>query len=158
VNALDSLSPERSTALVATARALQCAAAAGAPPRPLRGRRFGLLAGAADSASAARFRRAAMELGAQVTDIAPDFDAGAGPSQLARTARVLGKLYDAIACEGLEPAFAGRLADSAPVPVYRDVASERHPTAGLAGALGALRGGEAQRRFVLQAVLLEAAL
>jgi ornithine carbamoyltransferase len=154
---MDCLSPERAAALMERARALQSAAQAGRPARLLRGRRFGLLASSATSLPALRFRRAAIELGAQVTDLAP-VGASFDPTELESTARVLGQLYDAIACEGLEPALSRRLADAARVPVYRDIASERHPSAALASALGSATGDDAERRFMLQALLLESTL
>jgi ornithine carbamoyltransferase len=67
---------------------------------------------------------------------------------------MLGKLYDAVECQGMAPTLVRQVRDGAGVPVYDGIASPRHPTAQLAHQLGGDTSDADNRRFVLQAVLL----
>ena len=71
-----------------------------------------------------------------------------------QTARMLGRLYDAVECQGMAADLVHRLGADAGVPVYDAIASQRHPTAKLDGLLGGDSPALDKRRFVLQAVLL----
>jgi len=139
--------------LLASARALQRAACAGTTQPLLRGRNLGLLC-EADGGEAELFRRAAAELGARVSLIRPSLSELSSPGEVRHTARMLGRLYDAVECLGMAPAVVREVCDGAGVPVYDGLASPRHPTARLASLLGGETTEDDNRRYVLQAVLL----
>lgn len=67
---------------------------------------------------------------------------------------MLGRLYDGVECQGLAPALVEAVGREAGVPVYDGLASAAHPTARLAGLLGAEDMPGKLRRLVLQTVLL----
>jgi ornithine carbamoyltransferase len=142
------------SALLANARSLQRAAQAGKIQPLLRGKKLGLLCDADEDRDAAMFRRAAMELGAHVAYIRPSLTERSSLQEVEHTARVLGRLYDAVECQGMAPALVAQVGNEAGVPVYNAVASPNHPTARLAEQLGDATTPEENRRFVLQAVLL----
>lgn len=152
--AFDQMPPLQVSALLLDARTLQRAAEAGLTRPPLRGKNFGLLCEADDDADAALFRRAAMEMGARVAHIRPSLLELSTPQEVWHTARMLGRLYDALECQGMAPALVQQVSNAAGVPVYGGVASKNHPTAMLAGLLGDGTPPADNRRFVLQAVLL----
>ena len=141
-------------AVLASARALQHAATVGTTRPLLRGKKLGLLCDADGSDDAVLFRRAAVELGAHVAHIRPSLSTASAPDEIRYTARMLGRLYDAVECEGLAPALVARLSADAGVPVYDGLADAAHPTAQLAALLGDATAAADNRRFVLQAVLL----
>lgn len=148
------LSPGDRKALIASARALRRAAAAGALPRLLDGKHIGLLCGAQAGEDAALFERAATELGARVSRISPALSASLGEESLTRTAQTLGRLYDAIECQGLAGQLLQRVRAEAGVPVYDGSASAHHPSAALVAALGEADTAADNRRHLLQALLL----
>jgi ornithine carbamoyltransferase len=143
-------------ALLARARELQGAALAGTTERVLRGKNLGMLYEAADDADAALFRRAASALGAQVARLQPSLSEGSTPQEVRHTARVLGRLYDAVDCVGMAPELVRRIGADAGVPVFEGIASARHPTAELVSLLGGDMAIEDKRCVVIQAVLLSA--
>ena len=120
----------------ASARALQRAAQAGTTQPLLRGKNLGLLCEVDDDADAALFRRAAVELGAHVAHIRPRLSELSTPEEVQHTARMLGRLYDAVECQGMAPALVQQVGNDAGVPVYDGIASQDHPTAQLAESLG----------------------
>ena len=148
------MSPRDVTAVLASARTLQRAAGAGKVQPLLRGKNLGLLCDVNDDSDAALFRRAAVELGAHVAHIRPSLSESSTPQEVQHTARVLGRLYDAVECQGMAPALVQQVSDDAGVPVYDGIASRDHPTAHLAELLGGDASPADNRRFVLQAVLL----
>jgi ornithine carbamoyltransferase len=151
---LEPMSRDETSALLAHARSLQRAAQRGATLPMLKGKNLGLLCEAADSADAALFRRAAIELGAHVAHIRPSLSELSTPQEVERTARMLGKLYDAVECQGMTPDLVRQMGDGAGVSIYDGIATPDHPTAKLAEHLdGGAEPGE-NRRFVLQALLL----
>ena len=107
-----------------------------------------------ESGDAALFRRAAVELGAHVAHIRPSLTEMSTPQDVQHTARMLGRLYDAVECQGMAPDLVHQMGIDAGVPVYDGVASPHHPTAKLDGLLGGDSSPLDKRRFVLQAVLL----
>jgi ornithine carbamoyltransferase len=147
------MSPRELSAVLAHARSLQRAALAGATQPLLRGKNLGMLC-EADEGDATLFRRAASELGAHVAHIKPSLSGLSTPKDLQHTARMLGRLYDAVECLGMSPALVQQVGDAAGVPVYDGLASSRHPTAVLAQQLGGDSSETDNRRFILQAVLL----
>ena len=152
--AFDPMSPPDVNAVLATARSLQRAARAGTTQPLLRGKNLGLLCEADDDRDAALFRRAAVDLGAHVANIRSNPSKLTTPQEVQHTARLLGRLYDAVECQGMSPALVQQLGNDAGVPVYDGIASNTHPTAYLAGLLGDETSPADNRRFVLQAVLL----
>ena len=156
--AFDPIAPRDVAVVLNNARALQLAAQAGDLRALLRGRKFGLMCEIdddSDSASdAALFRRAAVELGAHVAHIRPSLTELSTVLEVLHTARMLGRLYDAVECQGMAADLVHRLGAEAGVPVYDAIASQRHPTAKLEALLDGDSPAFDKRRFVLQAVLL----
>ena len=158
--ALDPIAPRDLSIVLDHARALQLATRAGDLRASLRGRKLGLMCevdgnGENESASdAALFRRAAVELGAHVALIRPSLTELSTPQEVQHTARMLGRLYDAVECQGMAPDLVHQIGVDAGVPIYDGIASQHHPTAQLDGLLGGDSSPLDKRRFVLQAVLL----
>ena len=148
------ITPRDAAFVLDQARALQRAAAAGGLPASLRGRKLGLLCEAGGDDNAALFRRAALELGAHVAHIRPSLTELSTLPDVQLTARMLGRLYDAIECQGMAADLVHQVGVEAGVPVYDGVASPTHPTARLAELLDGDALMSDKRRFVLQAVLL----
>ena len=160
VLAFDPIAPRDVAFVLDNARALQLAAQAGELRTLLRGRKFGLLCEVDNDSDsdrardAALFRRAAVELGAHVAHIRPSLTDLSTPQEVQNTARMLGRLYDAVECQGMAPELVHQMGVDAGVPVYDGIASQRHPTAKLDELLGGDDSKLDKRRFVLQAVLL----
>ncbi|MEO7151790.1 MAG: ornithine carbamoyltransferase [Burkholderiaceae bacterium] len=155
---LAAISPSDVAALVESARALQCGAAVGAPAQWLRGKKFALLCGAdeAHSAEADLLERAAVALGARVAHIHPRLTELSTVQDVQQTAHMLGRLYDAVVCEGLAPALVQRLRVEAGVPVHDRILSTGQTVATTVG-MQAVPGSAADHlRYVLQALLLKA--
>ncbi len=147
------IAPRDASVVLEQARALQLAARAGGLRASLRGRYFGLMC-QLDGDDAALFRRAATELGARVAYVRPSLGASSTPQDLQHTARMLGRLYDAIECQGLPATLVQQIGLDAGVPVYDGIACENHPTAQLVAQLDGEGSPADKRRFVLQAALL----
>jgi ornithine carbamoyltransferase len=142
--------------LLATARMLQRAGQGEASGLLLRGKNLGLVCESEDDCDAVLFRNAASALGASVSHIRPD-PADGRPSAgtgLLETARVLGRLYDGIECQGLTPTLVRQLGREAGVPVFDRIAGANHATAKLAQRLSGADSPEHKRLLILQAVLL----
>jgi ornithine carbamoyltransferase len=153
--ALASLSPAEESALLASARTLQQAAVAGLTQPLLRGKNLGLLCHDDTQPEAVLFRRAATELGAHVAHVAMSLSELSPALEIVHTARMLGRLYDAVECQGMAGALVQQVAEAAGVAVYDSIASFDHPTARLADQMGHVTTSPADnRRFVLQALLL----
>jgi ornithine carbamoyltransferase len=150
----DDLSSREFDIVLAGARTLQRARRAGTATSCLRGKNIALVVESADGVDARRFCRAARELGANVAHIRPSLSRLGNPQEVRHTAEILGRLYDAIACEGMSHDDVRRIRRDAGVPVYENAASDAHPTAGLADRLGGEDDPEDCRHYVLQAVLL----
>jgi ornithine carbamoyltransferase len=141
-------------AVLDSARTLKRSALAGSLPASLRGKNVGLLCDSEAAAEAVLFRRAAADLGARVSYIRPTLTEQSSPEDVQHTARLLGRLYDAVEIQGLPPALVREVGHAAGVPVYDRAAGDDHPTARLAPLLGNDTSDDDNRRFVLQAVLL----
>lgn len=145
------------TALLASARALKQVASTGLLRPSLRAASLGLITESDGSPEAALFQAAARELGARVVCIRPSVAQLASPDDVRDTARVLGRLYAAIECQGLLPAVVAQIRQHAGVPVFDALAGPQHPSAALAGELGDDQGDDGlNRRCILQAILLGA--
>jgi ornithine carbamoyltransferase len=157
LNDFATLSEQDTGALLARACELQHAARAGAAPRALRGKNIGVLCAAADDdGDAALFERAASAQGAQVARVHASLSELSSPQEVLHTARLLGRLYDAVDCVGMTPDLVRRIGAEAGVPVFERIASPRHPTARLAAQLDGDASDDARRCLVIQAVLLSA--
>lgn len=84
--------------------------------QPLLGLRMGLLCGDERAPGAVLFQQLVLELGVEVTVLEPARVLEDGAA-LEEVARLLGRLYGAIACDGLPPAMLRRLTAAAVVPV-----------------------------------------
>jgi ornithine carbamoyltransferase len=153
--AFHQLSPLNVASLLSRARLLQHAALEGRIAPLLRGKNFGVLCETQNSEDLALFRRAAEELGAHVATIRPSLSTANSPQEARHTARVLGRLYDAVECQGIDPALVLQIGQYAGIPVYEGAATQDHPTARLAELLGGAAPLADNRRFMLQAWLLE---
>ena len=154
LNSFVTMSPSERNALVASARALKRAALAGCTQPLLRGKNIGLLCEAQDSGDADLFRRAATELGAHVARIRPSVSGLLASKDVQHTARMLGRLYDAIECQGLSAELVQRVRSDAGVPVFDAIASASHPSAALAALLDGGADEPDNRRYLLQALLV----
>ena len=150
------LSPHDVAALLAYARMLLQAAQQGTVQPLLRAKNLGLLCEADDTGhdDAALFRRAAVELGAHVAHIRPSLSEHSSVQELQYTARMLGRLYDAVECQRIPADLVQRLREHVDVPVYDGLASPDNPTAKVADLLDAATPPADRRRIVVQAVLL----
>jgi ornithine carbamoyltransferase len=148
------LSSEDAAALLASARELWHAAAAGQTPKPLRGKNLGLLCDDDQHDDAVLFRRAATELGAHVAHLRSSLSEHSTRLEIENTARTLARLYDAVECQGMPTALVQQVAGQAGMVVFDAIASAQHPSALLAGQLGSGCPSADARRLVLQAMLL----
>jgi ornithine carbamoyltransferase len=142
--------------LLANARLLQRAEPGPDTDGLLRGKNLGLVCDSEENVDAALFREAAEALGASVSHIRPELapTGGVTGGSLLRTARLLGRLYDAIECQGLAPALVLQLGREAGVPVFDGIATPGHSIAQLALELAGPEALEKKRRLLVQAVLL----
>ena len=156
VDALAKMSQSEVEVVLGTARALKSAAESGAPRRLLRGKHLGLLSETQDSAEAAMFRSAAHELGARVALIRPNLSGPATFQEVRETAHLLGRLYDAVECQGVPHELVEALGREAGVPVYDGLTDRARPGQRIIGLLDDLGGSTASWRYLLQALLLNA--
>jgi len=150
-----SLPPSDEKALLDQARSLQRAAAAGRVQPLLRDKNLGLLCADDTQAHALLFRQAASELGAHVAHIGTSQYEHSATQEVAHTARMLGRLYDAVECQGLDSALVRQMAEVAGIAVYDGLACNDQLISRLAGQLGNEAAPGDNRRFVLQALLLQ---
>ena len=141
-------------AVLAGARTLLDSAGAGPSRDALRGKKIGMLCETDDAPDAVLFRGAALELGAHVAHLRPSLSALSTPQEVQDTARMLGRLYDAVECQGMAPGLVRQMGTDAGVPVYDGLASALHSTARLAEQLEGDGATADKRRIVLQAMLL----
>lgn len=125
---LDELSARDVMFLLEMAHELKRAKSAGTEQPQLRGKNIALLFEQACMRARCAFEVAAYDQGANVSFIGPG-DSQLGEKQSVRdTARVLGRLYDAIEYRGPEQATLDELAQYAGVPVYNGLTHQFHPT------------------------------
>ncbi|CAM3952806.1 ornithine carbamoyltransferase [Roseateles saccharophilus] len=144
--------PQDAAALVLQARAL--AGAGEAARQLLNGKNLALLSPSKDDQSASEFVQAAAALGAHVSLVQPGLDARSSARQVEDTARMLGRLYDAVECQHLPAALVQRIARSAGIPVFAGLATAAHPTTALAAELDGDASPADKRRRILQAALI----
>jgi ornithine carbamoyltransferase len=148
------LGADEERALVEQADVLRRAFADGRSLPLLRGRNLGLLCPDANTPEARLFREAAGALGAQVAHIRADAIGNGGDRDLASTARMLVRLYDAVECQGLAPGVVQQLAALSGNVVCDGLAADSGIIDKLVRQLDGSIERADSRRYVLQALLL----
>ncbi|RQP24926.1 Rossmann-fold NAD(P)-binding domain-containing protein [Piscinibacter terrae] len=148
---------DASDAAALRSRALQLAHAsqAGLAATLLRGKNIGLLSTGDDAVGdGTLLLHAAAGLGAHVARLPSSLGEDSPPQEVDHTARMLGRLYDAVVCQGLPAALVRRIRDSAGVPVLDGTTSWDHAASLLAQVEP--NPGQDPRRFAVQAALFAA--
>ncbi|UUX91158.1 ornithine carbamoyltransferase [Methanoplanus endosymbiosus] len=94
----------------------------------LSGRKIALIFEKNSTRTRCAFETAAYDQGANVTFLGPDASQLGKKESIKDTARVLGRLYDAIEYRGFSQENVEILADFAGVPIYNGLTDEFHPT------------------------------
>lgn len=129
---LEELSPEEIRHLLQLAAELKAAKQAGTEePRLLR-KNIALIFEKDSTRTRTGFEVAAFDQGAHVTYLGPSGSHIGHKETMKDTARVLGRIYDAIEYRGFAQSIADELAAHAGVPVYNGLTNEAHPTQVLA--------------------------
>lgn len=149
------LSPREAVALAGLARRLRQLALAGALPPLLRGKNIGLLRDSQGDEAPLLLLQAARELGAHVATLRWRLAGASQPGEVQHTGRMLGRLYDALVCQGMAADQVRQIGLAAGIPVFDDIAADAHPSARLAEALADEAPHADNRRFVLQALLVD---
>ncbi|MGZ4689551.1 MAG: ornithine carbamoyltransferase [Acidimicrobiia bacterium] len=121
--------------LLELAQALKVARYAGNEVPRLSGKEIALIFAKTSTRTRSAFEVAAYDQGAHVTYLDPSGSQLGHKESIADTARVLGRMYDAIEYRGNAQADAETLAEYAGVPVYNGLTDEWHPTQMLADFL-----------------------
>ncbi|WP_405603054.1 ornithine carbamoyltransferase [Streptomyces sp. NBC_01410] len=121
--------------LIDLAAELKAAKRAGAEVQRLRGRNIALIFEKTSTRTRCAFEVAAADQGAATTYLDPVGSQIAHKESVKDTARVLGRMYDAIEYRGHGQGVVEELAVHAGVPVYNGLTDEWHPTQMLADAL-----------------------
>ena len=121
--------------LLELAGALKMAKYAGFESQRLRGKEIALIFEKTSTRTRSAFEVAAFDEGAHVTYLDPLGSQMGHKESIADTARVLGRMYDAIEYRGNRQADVETLAAHAGVPVYNGLSDEWHPTQMLADFL-----------------------
>src|SRR4051795_10085371 len=114
---------------------LKAAKRDGTEKQALTGREIALIFEKDSTRTRCAFEVAAYDQGAHVTFIGPGGSHMGHKESVKDTARVLGRMYDAIEYRGFGEAIADELAQWAGVPVYNGLTDEWHPTQMLADFL-----------------------
>jgi ornithine carbamoyltransferase len=128
-------SPEEITHLLDLAADLKEAKREGREEQRLAGKEIALIFEKDSTRTRCAFEVAAYDQGAHVTFIGPSGSHMGHKETVKDTARVLGRMYDAIEYRGFGTAVANELAEYAGVPVYNGLTDEWHPTQILADFL-----------------------
>ncbi len=121
--------------LLHLARDLKAAKKAGREQQRLRGKEIVLIFEKDSTRTRCAFEVAAFDQGAHVTFLGPSGSHMGHKETVKDTARVLGRMYDAIEFRGFEQTAAEELAAWSGVPVYNGLTDEWHPTQILADFL-----------------------
>lgn len=104
----------------------------GTEEQRLKGKNIALIFEKASTRTRCAFETAAFDQGAQVTYLGPSGSQIGQKESMKDTARVLGRMYDAIEYRGYGQKIVEELAEYAGVPVYNGLTDEWHPTQALA--------------------------
>ncbi|MEU0166095.1 ornithine carbamoyltransferase [Streptomyces iakyrus] len=129
------LTEEEFRGLVELAAELKAAKKAGAETRYLRGRNIALIFEKTSTRTRCAFEVAAADQGASTTYLDPSGSQIGHKESVKDTARVLGRMYDAIEYRGDSQQKVEELAAHAGVPVYNGLTDDWHPTQMLADVL-----------------------
>jgi ornithine carbamoyltransferase len=121
--------------LLQLSEALKIAKYAGNEVRRLEGKEIALIFEKTSTRTRSAFEVAAFDQGAHVTYLDPSGSQMGHKESIADTARVLGRMYDAIEYRGSRQVDVEALAEFAGVPVYNGLTAEWHPTQMLADFL-----------------------
>ena len=121
--------------LLQLSEAVKIAKYAGTEVKRLEGKEIALIFEKTSTRTRSGFEVAAFDQGAHVTYLDPSGSQLGHKESVADTARVLGRMYDAIEFRGNEQADVEELAAHAGVPVYNGLTNEWHPTQMLADFL-----------------------
>ncbi|MCL4806488.1 MAG: ornithine carbamoyltransferase [Thermoanaerobaculia bacterium] len=128
-------SPKEILYLLDLARDLKRAKYAGVETQRLRGKNVALIFEKDSTRTRCAFEVACYDQGANVTYLGPSGSQIGKKETMKDTARVLGRMYDAIEYRGYGQAIVEELAKWAGVPVYNGLTDEFHPTQILADLL-----------------------
>jgi ornithine carbamoyltransferase len=132
---LEDYSADEIRYLIDLSAELKAAKRAGTEEQKLVGREIALIFEKDSTRTRCAFEVAAFDQGAHVTFIGPSGSHMGHKETVKDTARVLGRMYDAIEYRGFGEAVADELARWAGVPVYNGLTDEWHPTQMLADFL-----------------------
>ena len=132
---LADFSPEEITYLLDLAAELKAAKKEGREEQKLVGKEIALIFEKDSTRTRCAFEVAAYDQGAHVTFIGPSGSHMGHKETVKDTARVLGRMYDAIEYRGFGQDTAEELAQWAGVPIYNGLTDEWHPTQILADFL-----------------------
>ena len=132
---LADFSADEITSLLDLAADLKAAKREGREERKLVGKNVALIFEKDSTRTRCAFEVAAYDQGAHVTFIGPSGSHMGHKETVKDTARVLGRMYDAIEYRGFGESVADELAQWAGVPVYNGLTDEWHPTQMLADFL-----------------------
>lgn len=132
---LRDFSPREISFLLKLAADLKAAKYAGTEVPQLCGKEIALIFEKDSTRTRVGFEVAAFDQGAQVTYLGPTGTHIGHKESVKDTARVLGRVYDAIEYRGFGQAVVEELAEHAGVPVYNGLTDEFHPTQILADFL-----------------------
>jgi ornithine carbamoyltransferase len=121
--------------LLRLSEALKIAKYAGTEGKRLAGKEIALIFEKTSTRTRSAFEVASFDEGAHVTYLDPSGSQLGHKESIADTARVLGRMYDAIEYRGNLQADVETLAEHAGVPVYNGLTNEWHPTQMLADFL-----------------------
>jgi ornithine carbamoyltransferase len=119
----------------ANSQALKVAKYAGIEAKRLEGKEIALIFEKSSTRTRSSFEVAAFDQGAHVTYLDPTGSQLGHKETVADTARVLGRMYDAIEFRGNRQSDVEELAEKSGVPVYNGLTDEWHPTQMLADFL-----------------------
>jgi len=129
------LSKEQFVGLLDLAEELKTAKRNGREEPRLRGKEIVLIFEKSSTRTRCAFEVAAYDQGAHVTYLGPEGSQIGHKESMKDTARVLGRMYDAIEYRGFGQEMVETLAKYAGVPVYNGLTDEFHPTQMLADTL-----------------------
>jgi ornithine carbamoyltransferase len=132
---LADFSPEEITYLIELAAELKAAKKEGREEQKLVGKEIALIFEKDSTRTRCAFEVAAYDQGAHVTFIGPSGSHMGHKETVKDTARVLGRMYDAIEYRGFGQDVAEELAEWGGVPIYNGLTDEWHPTQMLADFL-----------------------
>ena len=128
-------SPRQLRYLLDLARDLKRAKYSGTERQHLKGKNIALIFEKSSTRTRCAFEVAAYDQGANVTYIDPASSQIGHKETIKDTARVLGRMYDAIEYRGFGQDIVRELAEFAGVPVYNGLTDEYHPTQMLADVM-----------------------